>query len=725
MGGVVVRYVIRFCDFAHTSARFFRYSAAGLFLAAVMFQLCITFSIGGHGFANAVDDIGAAVAALLAGIACIVAACRTRRATRVGWSLLGAAALSWSAGEFIWSYIEVGLGQRVPSPSPADIGFLLMVPLGFAGVFVFAVAASRRSEGVRALVDGLLIASSLLLVSWEAILRATFANSSLSLLAKIVNLSYPVSDIAMLTVIVVALTRVSRSSRTAIGLLGAGLLFIAVADSGFAYLTAATRYTGNALDGGWFLGFLVIALASLRAQDMAAADIKERLGGQARMLAPYVAILLAAGTAVVVLLTEGQLDRVAVRIGALIAGFSIVSQLLVIIENRLLLRQSRANEHALLESRRALEQVIDNAPVALFSIDPAGVLTLATGHALRGFGERATHLTGRNIREVLHDSPDFLAAVEAALTGRHGQLIATFEHGDLDVRLLPVFEDGRIISVSGVAIDVTERRLAEQVRRESEAKSRFLATMSHELRTPLNSVLGFAELLLGQRRGALNEPQRRYVGNIADSGRHLLSLINDVLDLSRVASGEIEVVVTRVAVEEAITAAVAKIRPLADRKGLTIVVKESGRLEALADPLRLQQIVLNLLSNAVKFTPDGGQVVVRSRRSGVVIEIAVSDSGIGIPVAHLARIFEEYSQVDDAYSRTQEGTGLGLAVSRRLAELMAATLTVESQLGEGSVFRLRLPAASVVPAEDASGGGEGHGGPDSEAQEVAAEAAQA
>jgi PAS domain S-box-containing protein len=714
--------IVRFCAFAHSSSRFFRGATATVLVLALAFQLCISFKLGGAQFSTAVDDIGTAVVAVLAGVACAIAACWTRQSTRLGWGLLAASALSWAAGEGYWAYVEVGLGQTVPSPSPADVGFLAMVGLAFAGVFVFAVAASRRSEGLRALVDGLLIASSLLLVTWEAILRTTFAGSALPTLGKLVNLSYPVSDIAMFTIAVVVLTRVSRGARVAIGLLSGGLICFAVADTGFVYLTAATHYTGNALDGGWFVGYLLITLSSLRAQDMTAANEGERLGGQARMVAPYAAILLALATAAVVAFRDGQLDTVGVRVGAAIAGLSIISQLLVILENGFLLRQSRANEQALLESRRSLEQVIDNAPVALFSIDTAGVLTLATGNALKGFGERAVHLAGRNVREVLRDSPAFLAAIEGALAGRPGQVIATFEHGDLDVRLLPVFEDGRITAVSGVAIDVTERRLAEQVRRESEAKSRFLANMSHELRTPLNSVLGFAELLLGQRRGDLTPSQQRYVGNIVASGKHLLTLINDVLDLSRVASGEVEVVIRNVTVAEEINAAMVKIRPLADRKRLLLAFDEGEGLEALADPLRLQQIVLNLLSNAIKFTPSGGRVKVATRRTGFMVEIEVTDTGIGIPTAYLERIFDEYSQVDDAYTRDQEGTGLGLAVSRKLAELMSATLSVESELGRGSVFLLRLPAASVVPAENAAGGGKGYHRPDDEPAKIAAEA---
>ncbi len=719
---MVARRVVEFCEFAHASERFFRFTAGGLLVAGVAFQLCITNQLGGAWFATAVDDLGSGLAALLAGIACCVAACWTRRATRLGWLLLGLSAVAWSAGEMDWFYTEIVLGLPVASPSPADLGFLLSVPFAFAGVLAFAISASRRTEAVRALVDGLLIATSLLLISWEAILRMTFADSSLSFLGKLVNLSYPVSDIALLTIAVIALTRFSRIGRAPIALLCAGIICLAIADTAFAYLTAATHYTGNALDGGWLAGYFLILLASLRARDMGEAGEDGRLAAGIRLAAPYAAIVLALGTAIVVIFAGGALDPVAVLIGGSIAVFAVLSQFLVLVENRTLLQQSRANEQAVLESRRTLEQVIDNAPVALFSIDTDAVLTLATGRALKGFGERASRLTGRNIREVLKESPEFLAAVEAALAGRRGQLIAAFEHGDLDIRLLPVFEEDRVVSVSGVAIDVTERRLAEQVRRESEAKSRFLATMSHELRTPLNSVLGFAELLLGQRRGELNDSQQRYVTNIAASGKHLLSLINDVLDLSRVASGEIEVVVQRVAVEEAISQAVGKIRPLADRKRLKLVVQESPPSEALADPLRLQQIVLNLLSNAVKFTPHGGRVEIMSRTTGLVVEVGVTDSGIGIAEEHLDRIFEEYAQVDDAYSRDQEGTGLGLAVSRRLAELMSGTLTVESAVGAGSVFRLRLPAASVVPAEHATGVDLGDRSPETRPDEIASTA---
>jgi signal transduction histidine kinase len=263
-------------------------------------------------------------------------------------------------------------------------------------------------------------------------------------------------------------------------------------------------------------------------------------------------------------------------------------------------------------------------------------------------------------------------------------------------------ENGRVVSVSGVAVDVSERREAEEARRESEAKSRFLATMSHELRTPLNSVLGFAELLLGQRKGELNEAQVRYVTNISASGKHLLHLINEVLDLSRVAAGEVEVDIQAIPVSDAIADAIAKIRPLADKKGLRLRLVGGSGIALQADPMRFQQVVLNLLSNAVKFTPDGGRVDISVRREPGMVEIRVSDSGIGIASENLQRIFDEYSQVDDGHSRSHEGTGLGLAVSRRLTTLMSGTLTVKSTLGKGSVFSLRLPEALRVPIDSAA-----------------------
>jgi len=288
--------------------------------------------------------------------------------------------------------------------------------------------------------------------------------------------------------------------------------------------------------------------------------------------------------------------------------------------------------------------------------------------------------------------------------------------------------------VAGVVVgrwrDVERQRQGELRARiaaeaESKAMNRFLATMNHELRTPLNSILGFSQLLVHQGAESLDEKQLRQLGHIQSSGLHMLGLIGDILDLSKIAGGQMEVQVALLELAPLLDDSVAKVRPLAEEKGLSLSLEPAPEIWVEADRRRLFQVLLNLLSNAVKFTPPGGQITVRSRSGGIVVELEVSDTGIGIPAEHLGRIFEEYAQVDDAYSRDQEGTGLGLAVSRRLAELMSATITVESVVGRGSVFRLRLPAAPVVPPEDAAGGREGDDGPGAEPEQVAAKAAQA
>jgi protein-histidine pros-kinase len=242
--------------------------------------------------------------------------------------------------------------------------------------------------------------------------------------------------------------------------------------------------------------------------------------------------------------------------------------------------------------------------------------------------------------------------------------------------------------------DVSARKRAEVARRESEAKSQFLATMSHELRTPLNSILGFSQLLADGRAGELNDRQGRYVDNIQTSGRHLLALINDVLDLSKVEAGRMSMNIEPVSVASIIQDAVAKVRPLAESKPLTLDVRRGAGAHVLADRRRLEQVLLNLLSNAIKFTPGGGSVTVQSEVRDQQVAVSVTDTGIGIAADELDRIFEEFTQLDAGRDRDHEGTGLGLALSRRLVRLMRGDINVRSEPGVGSTFEVLVPIAA-------------------------------
>ncbi|HEY2165671.1 MAG TPA: HAMP domain-containing sensor histidine kinase, partial [Jatrophihabitantaceae bacterium] len=248
-------------------------------------------------------------------------------------------------------------------------------------------------------------------------------------------------------------------------------------------------------------------------------------------------------------------------------------------------------------------------------------------------------------------------------------------------------------------------RAAAELEQVGRAKNVFLARMSHELRTPLNVILGFADLLSEQRVGPLNARQQEYVGDVGDSARHLVALVDDVLDLATVSSGGVRLNSVLFDVWHVIEDSVTLVRDQAARKGLVIEVDVAAEVGAIeADRVKVRQVVVNLLANAVKFTPSGGQVAVRARAAGNRVHISVSDTGIGIAPQDLDRIFEEFAQSD----RGQEGTGLGLTLARRFVELHGGRLEVVSTPGQGSRFSFELPRharrgapVDMVPFTDA------------------------
>jgi len=226
----------------------------------------------------------------------------------------------------------------------------------------------------------------------------------------------------------------------------------------------------------------------------------------------------------------------------------------------------------------------------------------------------------------------------------------------------------------------------------NQAKSQFLANMSHELRTPLNAILGFSELLSDDVTGRFDEEtRRRYLQLIHSSGKHLLELINDILDLSKVEAGQMTLHLQPVEIPAVIDEIRATVEPLARSKSITLETSASGELSIVADASKVIQMLLNLVSNAIKFTPEGGRIEIQARDAGPWIEVAVIDSGIGIAEADLGRLFTEFQQLSAGPGRQQQGTGLGLALTKHLAELHGGHVTVESTLGAGSTFTLRLP----------------------------------
>ena len=257
--------------------------------------------------------------------------------------------------------------------------------------------------------------------------------------------------------------------------------------------------------------------------------------------------------------------------------------------------------------------------------------------------------------------------------------------------LLKTFADQAVIAIENVRLFNEIQNKNRQLQVASQHKSEFLANMSHELRTPLNAVIGFSEVLSERMFGDLTDKQAEYVKDIHASGAHLLSLINDILDLSKVEAGRMELDVATFSVPMAIDNAITLIKERAVRHGITLECSiERAVGDISADERKMKQILLNLLSNAVKFTPDGGRISVAANAIAGGVEISVTDTGIGIAPEDCSAVFEEFRQVGLQSDAKAEGTGLGLALARKFVELHGGKIEVTSELGKGSKFTFTL-----------------------------------
>jgi len=243
-------------------------------------------------------------------------------------------------------------------------------------------------------------------------------------------------------------------------------------------------------------------------------------------------------------------------------------------------------------------------------------------------------------------------------------------------------------------------RAKEEIERASKFKDQFLSTMSHELRTPLNAVLGFSDLLADERYGPLNDRQRRYVGHIHTGGKHLLTLISDILDLSKIEAGRMELNREDMTVAPAFAEVISALSPLAENKSQALLQQVETGLQVHADATRLKQVLTNLVGNAIKFTPEGGHIELAARRVDNQVRIEVRDNGPGIPPEQQQRIFEAFFRLTEKGSAT-EGTGLGLAITARLVELHGSKLAIESRSGEGACFYFCLPLIARGPDQPA------------------------
>jgi PAS domain S-box-containing protein len=399
-----------------------------------------------------------------------------------------------------------------------------------------------------------------------------------------------------------------------------------------------------------------------------------------------------------------------------------VEQKLARVEQELLRMTVQETEaRAAMQTERRFRELLEAAPDAIIEVDREGRIMLLNRVAEKLFGYTREELLGHRIEMLVPD----------ALRGGHAQHRADYWnhpvtrpmgkaltlHGrrkdgssiPVEISLSPVkSEDG--FRITAVIRDITERRQTEdrlremqqtytrelesrnrEVERANQLKSEFLASMSHELRTPLHTIIGFAELLAEELEGPLNEKQQRFMNHIHTDSIHLLALINDILDISKIESGRLGLRREAFDLGGALQEILSSIRPQAAVKSIVVETRLSLPAAIFADRLRVKQILFNLLSNALKFTPAGGVVGIDAAMREGFIEISVSDTGIGIAKEQHEAVFDKFYQVGSTTKGVREGTGLGLAITKSLVEEHGGRIVLESEPGKGSRFTFTIP----------------------------------
>jgi len=403
-------------------------------------------------------------------------------------------------------------------------------------------------------------------------------------------------------------------------------------------------------------------------------------------------------------------------------------------------------EQALQDTEERYKSLFDRSLEAIYIADLSGKFIDANPYARKLLGyDEEEDITSLNFLSLLdkEDIEKMSKNLEDVLTMGHQRENAEYRLKRKDGTSVWVeaeasllYRDGKTVGIQGIARDITERKNAEQALAEyrnhledlvaertnelgkakiiaekaNKAKSDFLANMSHEIRTPLSSVIGFSELLSDEVKGPVNTEQKKYLGYITTSGQHLLSLINDILDLSKVEAGKMELSTTTFSIAELLKTSLLFITERAVKHNIRLISDISEEVQDVeADERKIKQVVFNLLSNAVKFTPDGGVVTIgaqivdksskilpvtikRGMNDEEYVLVGVKDTGIGIARKDRARIFTEFSQVEEPYTKRYEGTGLGLALSKKLITLHNGKIWFESEgKGKGCTFCFILP----------------------------------
>ncbi len=683
--------------------------AAGLAtVVSIAFTIWIGFRVGGNHSVTVVDDLGEAVAALVAAASCGYASLRATGRMRLAWGLLAASALSWGIGEVIWSVIEVGLGRAVPFPSAADAGYLPAIPLAVAGVLTFPSAPSRITTRAQAVLDGTIVALALIFISWAFGLASVYQQNNQSLLAQVIGAAYPVGDVIIIAALLLAMRRATPQQRGTMALLLAGLAAAAVADSSFAYLTASGVYTatGNVTDAGWVIGYFLIALAPFWPAPFVDRVEKEGPADLWQMSVPWLSLL---GVAVVALALAARglgLDQVLTAVGGGLGILLVVSMVLLHRDSLSLLSVRDHAEQRLEQRTNLLNEVILHAPLGVVRVGPdyrvidanprMGTLLHAPEQIMVGSlvaeylsPEEATRvleqfnpLEAGVVDNVEGDSP--VRRADGSEVWLHWSVTAVRSRSGKLEYYLAMFED---ITAKHEAEETSAANLAS-LERLNQLKSEFVSMVSHEFRTALVGIQGFSEILSTEANSP--EEVKSLAGDIFNDAQRLNRMINEMLDLDRMEAGKIRIQPKPVDMNSLVREVIDRARASSEKHSLRTELDEALPI-INADPDRLIQVISNLVSNAVKYSPDGGEVTISTAAENGQVRVAVKDQGVGIPPEFIGRVFGRYERFENSKTSKVVGTGLGLAISRQIVELHGGKIWVESKVGSGSTFQFTVP----------------------------------
>lgn len=691
-------------------ARFALASAVAA-ISAASFLFIVTVQPGSAQFVVAFDDLAEACAAFIAAAFCAWAATRSASQLRRGWALFAASAAAWGTGEVIWSVYEVGLGVAVPDPSLADIGFLAAVPLAIAGVLSFWSLPRGTAGGWRVWLDALIIVVSLTFTGWALGLKDVYLASGTSIAERAFELAYPLGDIFIGTALILAIRRATRLQQVPLILLLGGLAAAAISDSAFAYLNASDAYTNATLfvDTGWVVGYLMIALAALWPSGQGA-DAVERGSIDIWQLAlPWFAVLIAAASAVVIVLRGERTDEFMTVLAATLGVLLMISQILAHKDSRSMLIRSQQSEFR-------LATILAQAPIGIARADTSFNIIDANPALGVLFRETPRGMIGTTIAKYLPvevQAPVFeklgeLVSGAAETVGAESHMVRA-DGSSLWVHwtstAIRQTTGGEVDSFLTMLEDVTERHQAEESAKANLAvleslnqiKTTFLQSVSHEFKTALIGIEGFSELMLDGSLGT--EEIAASATEIHTSATRLDQMINEMLELDEVVGRRTTMRMGPVDLNGLIKNEAKELRYEMD--GVDLVTDLDPSLATvLGDAARLSQAMRTLLHNALKHSPDGGQILVTSRLSEWEAEVSVRDQGVGARADFDNPVLDK----DDLYAnnpiRRVIGTGFGLGIAREIIHLHGGRLWVDRLEGKGSEFHFTVPVANAPPVQN-------------------------